>query len=309
MRARRSVPGQLLAARRAPARAASSAAGSSSSSRTAAPSASTSPGGTTRPAPNRAHGLCDAADVVGDRGNAGSERAEQRAALVELGLVREDGERRLAERAVDLRPGEIAERQSTSRPAAAARYRSIGSSGSPATMRRASSTRRAASIASASPLYGRMTPKREHGAPVVAALAGRSGTRDGGRHERCVDAERRERLAAALAVHDDAVEACRAAAARGLLARVRRGSRSCAVNTAGACGRKSRRRAPGGEPLEVQHVARAARAAREAERMLGGLQRQAKPRAAEESRRERVEELAAHVAVGRPVPRRSGNAT
>ena len=54
-----------------------------------------------------------------------------------------------------------------------------------------------------------------------------------------------------------------------------------------------------GEPLHVHDVRRRRRQAREPERVLGCLQRQPQPRAAEEPRRERVEELAAPVAVRR----------
>ena len=54
----------------------------------------------------RPHGLAEAADVVDDRRHAGAERPQQRAALVELGAVREDGDGRLAERPVDLGLGE-----------------------------------------------------------------------------------------------------------------------------------------------------------------------------------------------------------
>ena len=90
------LPGELPRARAAPARAAASAAASWSSSRERAASASTSPGGTTRPASKRAHDLAEAADVVDDRGDAGAERLEQRARLVELGPVGEDADRRLA---------------------------------------------------------------------------------------------------------------------------------------------------------------------------------------------------------------------
>src|SRR5262249_51189533 len=55
------------------------------------------------------YGLRDAADVVRDRGHAGAERAQESAALVEFGPVREDGDRRLAERTVDLLAREVAE--------------------------------------------------------------------------------------------------------------------------------------------------------------------------------------------------------
>ena len=55
-----------------------------------------------------------------------------------------------------------------------------------------------------------------------------------------VDAELGERLAAALAVHDDAVEAASSRRQRSSFVAVRRGSRSCAVKTDGARRRSSR---------------------------------------------------------------------
>ena len=53
----------------------------------------------------------------------------------------------------------------------------------------------------------------------------------------------------------------------------------------------------GGEPLQVHDVGGHPGEPRQAERVLEHLQRQAQPRAAEESRRERIEELAPAVAV------------
>src|SRR5205823_6501400 len=52
--------------------------------------------------------LRQAADVVDHRGHAGPERAEERAGLVQLRAVGEDGDGRLAESPVELRVGEIA---------------------------------------------------------------------------------------------------------------------------------------------------------------------------------------------------------
>ncbi len=89
-------------ARSAPARAAASASASPRSDETASVSASTSPAGTTRPAPNAAHRLAESRDVVDHHRQARAERLQQRARLVELGSVREDGDRRLRQRAVEL---------------------------------------------------------------------------------------------------------------------------------------------------------------------------------------------------------------
>ena len=49
-----------------------------------------------------AHRLAQAADVVDHRGDAGAERLQQRAGLVELCPVGKDGDRRLTEGAVEL---------------------------------------------------------------------------------------------------------------------------------------------------------------------------------------------------------------
>ncbi len=90
MRARGSIPGELFACASCARPRLVERAGSSSSSRTAAASASTSPGAHDAPGAEAPHGLGDAADVVCDRRHAGAERAQQRAALIELRLVREE---------------------------------------------------------------------------------------------------------------------------------------------------------------------------------------------------------------------------
>ena len=54
----------------------------------------------------------------------------------------------------------------------------------------------------------------------------------------------------------------------------------------------------GHEPLQMEHVGPACPQRGEPQRMLGELERQPRPRAAEETRRQRIEELATHVAVG-----------
>src|SRR5581483_6139962 len=56
-----------------------------------------------------ASGIGEPAHVVRDRGNTGAERAQERAALVELRPVGKDRHRRLAERPVELVVGEVAE--------------------------------------------------------------------------------------------------------------------------------------------------------------------------------------------------------
>ena len=76
--------------------------------------------------------------------------------------------------------------------------------GSPATSSRASGRRRVTSIASASPLYGRMTPSARMRRAVVPAGC-RTGV-DGMRDHVGVDAELGQRRAAAIGVHDDSIE-------------------------------------------------------------------------------------------------------
>ena len=141
--------------------------------------------------------------------------------------------------------------------------------------------------------------EREHRPAVVGPrrVARSDGVRD---HAQLLlrDAERGQRLAAALRVDDDPLEAAERTAPE-----------------AGLRGRSPGQEIVGGEderrpvaqqprvglrqrkPLDVDDVGRGRRKARQPERMLQHLQRQAQPRAAEEPRRERIEELAAPVAV------------
>ena len=96
-------------ARRAPARACSSAVGVGQERLDRVGERLDVAGGHDTPRVERTHGLGDAADVVGDGGHARTERAQEGAALVELRLVREHRDRRLAERAVDLGLRQVAE--------------------------------------------------------------------------------------------------------------------------------------------------------------------------------------------------------
>jgi hypothetical protein len=141
--------------------------------------------------------------------------------------------------------------------------------------------------------------EREHGRAVVAALdrPGEDRMRD---HAKLGfgDPELGQRVAAAPAVHDDALEAVEEAPPERDL---RRRSPWQQV----VCGEDERSSVPQQscvelgrrDPLHVQDVGRDSREPREAERMLEHLQRQPQARAAEEPRRERVEELAPAVAV------------
>ncbi len=97
---------------------------------------------------------------------------------------------------------------------------------------------------------------------------------------------------AALAVHDDSVEAAEQAPPEPLAAG--RAPRQQVVG--GEHGRAARPEEPvvdlrSGQPLDVQHVARDRGEPRHPERMLEHLQRQPQPRAPEEPRGERVEDL------------------
>ncbi len=202
-------------ARRAPARASSSASGSPSSSAIAAASAATSPAGTTRPAPNRQHRLGHAADVVGDRRHAGAERAEQRAALVELRPVREHGDRRLAEGAVDLGLRQVAEPpvDVESRRRGAVRLHRLERIARDDQPRVARPPHRLDRVAEA--LVRADHAEAEDGSPVVPPLrvAREHGVGDDAQPRRVVE-EDGERVPAVEAVHDHAVEAGRGAAAR-----------------------------------------------------------------------------------------------
>ena len=189
-------------ARSAPARAAESAAGSSSSSRTASVRASTSSARTTRPAPYDSIGSPRPADVVGNRGYAGPERLEERARLVELGAVREDGDRRVRERPVELCRREIAETPLDALGGAKAveRHRGIARDEQAGIGEPARDLDRVGE-----PLVRTDHAQAQDRVPVVGMLRGArvDGVGDHGR----VDAEVGEGLAPSLAVHDDAVEA------------------------------------------------------------------------------------------------------
>ncbi len=247
------------------------------------------------------HRLCNAADVVGDDGDTRAERPQQGAALVELGPVREDGNGGVAEGAVDLRLREVAEpplhlEPVCDRPVRLDRLERVSRHEQPRVARLAHCLDRVAE-----PLVRPDDPEREHRAPVVSPLgvAREHGVGDDPEPFR-VDAELRERLPAVLAVDDDPVEAPEEPAPE--LDAVR-----CAAGEKVVCGedggqvrteevRVELRR---GQPLDVEHVGAAAAEQGEPHRMLGDLDRQAQHRAAEDARGERIEELAAHVSLGR----------
>ena len=122
--------------------------------------------------------------------------------------------------------------------------------------------------------------------------------------------KRGERLAPALRVDDDPLEATERAPPEAGLAggpagqEVVRGQHEWSAMPEEEGVQLGR-----GEPLHVDDVGRGRRESREAERMLDRLQRQPQAGAREQPRRERVEELPAAVPVRGRRRRRSENAT
>ena len=138
--------------------------------------------------------LAEPADVVDDRRDACADRLQQRAGLVELGAVREDGDRRRAERALDLARRQVAEAPLGAIAGALRAARRAGSA----------DRRRRAAARSGTPSDGLDGvgealvrpdhPEREHGAAVVGAgrIAAEGGVGDDAELARG-DAERLER--------------------------------------------------------------------------------------------------------------------
>ena len=217
------------------------------------------------------HGLGEAADVVDDRRHAGAERPQERAALVELGAVREDGDGRLAERAVDLG---LREERARRRP------------------------RRGAA------LPARARPPRARGRAACRAGPGRARAPCGRRRARTgslgvtgwgITRSFASATPNAASVSPPALASGRRSArsgrTRGARARsspaVRRGSRSCAVSTSGARWRSSHASSSGQrQPLDVDDVGRRGGEPRQAERVLQHLQRQRAARERPKSRDE-----------------------
>jgi endonuclease/exonuclease/phosphatase family metal-dependent hydrolase len=246
-----------------------------------------------------AHRLGDATDVVCDGRDAGAECAQQRAALVQLWQVREDSDGGFAEGAVDLRLRQVAEPPLDLEPVRRGAVRLDRLERIPGYEQTSVSGASHGLDRVAEALVGPDHPEGEHRPAVIVALglAREHGVGDDAK-PLSVHAQLGKRLAAALAVHDDPVEAREEPAPQ--LGAVRRAARKQVVGREdGGQVRPKEVRVElwRGQPLEVEDV-RAEQAKRgEPERMLRDLERQTQRRAAEEARRERIEELAASVSV------------
>jgi Endonuclease/Exonuclease/phosphatase family len=245
------------------------------------------------------HGLGDAADVVRHGGNAGAERTQKRAALVELRPVGEDGNGRVAEGTVDLGRPEVAETPFDIQPIRSCavrldRLEGVARDEQPRATYPSHGLDRVAE-----PLVRSDHPEGEHRATVVPSLRLAREHRVGDDLEPLpLDAEPGERLPAVLAVHDDTVEARKEPAPEVDAMRGSAGKQVVGRENGGQVrseeeGIELRRR----QPLDVEDV-RAETAERgEPERVLGDLERQAQRRSAEDTRRERIEELSARISV------------
>ncbi len=246
-----------------------------------------------------AHGLRDATDVVGDHGDSGAERLQERAALVELGPIREDGDGRLAERALDLRPCEVAETPLDLEPVGCGavrldRLERVARDEEPRVTGLAHRLDRIAE-----PLVRPDDPEGEHGATVVSplGLARKHGVGD---HPQPlpVDAELGECLGTALAVDDDPIEAVEDAAPE-----IRAVSGTAREKVVRREDRRQMRpeeirvQLRRGHPLDMEHVGTDASERGEAERMLRHLDRQPQRGPSEDARRERIEGFAARVSL------------
>jgi endonuclease/exonuclease/phosphatase family metal-dependent hydrolase len=241
--------------------------------------------------------LGDAADVVRDGGNPGAERAQEGAALVELRPVWEDCDRGVAEGAVDLRLREVAEapfhlEPVRSRPVRLDRLERIAGDEKPRVAGLADRLDRVAES-----LVGPDDPEGEHRATVVSPLGlGRKHRMGNDPEPLAVDADRGERVGAALAVDDDPVEPREEAAPEA--------GAVCSAAGEKIVRREDRRQVRPKEervelgrrhPLDMQHVGTEPAQRRETERMLRDLEGQAQRRSPEHARRERIEELATRV--------------
>ena len=270
----------------------------------AALSASTSPAGTTRPASNWRTGRRCHRRRRRRRAHR-AERAQERSALVDLRLVREDRKRRLAECPVDLVLRRVSEApfglRSRGSLVRLSRLRRIADDEEPRIRRLPT-----AAIVSPRPLARADHAQREHRRAVVATrrVACEDRVRDDAQPAR-VDAELRERLSTVLAVHQAGEALEQTFPQVGLPRRAAREG-SWAVKTEGAVHAQDAvvdlRR---GEPLVVDDLSRPRPDADEPDSMLRSLQRDPRAGSAEEAVSDGVEDLRARVPVRRR-RRRSG---
>jgi len=248
------------------------------------------------------HRLGDAADVVGDGRDAGSERAEEGAALIELRPVGKDGDRRLAERAVDLRLREVAEPPVDVEPVRSCAVRlerlervaghdETGIAGLP---------HRLDCIAES--LVGPDHSEGEHRPAVVAPLRLAPEHRVGNDAEPFpLDTEAGKRVPTVLGVHDDPVEACEEPPPEPRPPRRPAGEKVVRREDRRQAGVKEDRvELRCGQPLHVEDVRLGAALEvverGEPEGMLRHLDRHSQRRAAEHAGRDGIEDLAASVA-------------
>jgi endonuclease/exonuclease/phosphatase family metal-dependent hydrolase len=254
-------------------------------------------GGDDGPCRESPHRLGNPADVVGDGRHACAERPEERAALVELLAVREERNRRLGERVVDLGFARVV--RSPFDPWLAAPCRDVDERLSDDEEPRVEPAGGGDGVLEL--LVRPDHPEEEERAAVVlVALGAREDRVRDDPDARSIHPDlRHETLPPALAVGDDAIEAAVEPAPEVAL---RRGpSRQNVVG--GDDGRPPPRQEARVElrerrPLEVKDVPFDPAEATEADSVLTGLQRQAERRAAEEARAPRIEELPPAVAVG-----------
>jgi len=251
------------------------------------------------PGPEPAHGLGNASDVVGDDRNSCAERAQQSAALIELGPVWEQRDGGIAEGAVDLGLREIAE---PPLDLESVRGGAIGLDGLQRVARHEQPCVPGAAHCLdrvAESLVRADDPEGEHGPAVVLPLGL---TREHGVWDDPepfgIDAELGERLPAVLAVHDDPVEARKEPAPQVGAVRGAAGQQVVGGEDRRQMGSEEERvEFWSRQPLEVQNIRLQPAERGESERMLRNLDWYAQPRTTEDPRRKGIEELAAAISL------------
>ena len=245
-------------------------------------------------APDR---LCEPADVVRDHWNAGAERPEQGPALVDLGPVRKERDRRVAQRAVDLVVREIAEPPlrtvSGGLPVSVDALQRVAGDEEPGPVDGLRCLDRVAD-----PLVRPDDPEREEGAAIVASrrVARKHRVRD--HAQPFLVSQLCELVATPFAVDDDPLEAAEEPAPELPLLRRAPGEE--------VVGREDERLTDaekpvvelrGGKPLQMGDVGPAATQAGEPYGVLDELERDPEPRAPKDPRADGIEELAPPVAL------------